>query len=237
MIWGVVYTVTLIPFALFFLLQSLGEVLVGGSPWSSLLSADNLQTFDVLLFPFFIALFVAAIVLHRRDRNAATPRRPLFGVPLPAWVVVCVVALTVVAASRDATANMPAYQKRDLAATGCANFLREGSIPGAANYYIVVYDRICDRAPKHTVNVSVLDSVGMMPVGPGNALVVEATDSSYESAQKLMVFTHVLPSRGELDIVYDSPARVLSHNSSVHGLTVSIGADSSRNAIRPNLPR
>ena len=236
MIWGVVYVVTLIPFALFFLLQSLGEVLVGGSPWSTLLSADNLQTFEVLLLPFFIALFVAAIVLHRRDRNAATPRRPLFGVPLPAWVVVCVVALTV-AASRDATVNMPAFQKRDLAATGCTNFLREGSIRGPANYYIVVYDRSCDRAPKHTVNVSVLDSVGMMPVGPGNALVVEAMDSSYESAQKLMVFTHVLPSRGELDIVYDSPARVLSHNSSVHGLTVSIGADSSRKAIRPKLPR
>lgn len=237
MIWGVVYTVTLIPFALFFLLVSLGEVLIGGSPWSTLLTAYNLQTFEVLLFPFFIALFVAAIVLHRRDRNAVPPRRPPFGVPLPAWVVVCVVALTVVAASRDATANMPAYQKRDLAATGCANFLREGSIPGAANYYIVVYDRSCDRAPKHTVNVSVLDSVGMRPVGPGNALVVEATDSSYESARKLMVFAHVPPSRGELDIVYDAPARVLSHNSSVHGLTVSIGADSSRNAIRPNLPR
>jgi hypothetical protein len=127
-IWGVVYTVTLIPFALFFLLQFVSEVLFGGS-WSPLLSADNLQTFDVLLFPFFIALFVAAVVLHRRDRNAAPPRRPLLGVPLPAWVLVCVVALTVVAASRDATANMPAYQKRDLAATGCLNFMREGSIP------------------------------------------------------------------------------------------------------------
>jgi hypothetical protein len=46
----------------------------GGRAWSTLLSADNLQTFDVLLFPFFIALFVAAIVLHRRDRNAAPSR-------------------------------------------------------------------------------------------------------------------------------------------------------------------
>ena len=52
-----------------------------------------------------------------------------------------------------------------------------------------------------------------------------------------MVFAHVPLSRGELQVAYDEHARVLSHNPSVHGLTVTIQPDSFRYGVRPNQPR
>ena len=226
--WTAVYVLTLIPFAFVFLLQYVGEVLFGDG-LSALVRADSLQVFETLLVPFFIAVFIASIVLQSRDDRASPPRRPPFRIALPAWVILWIVAITVLVASRDASASLPEAQKHDLAATGCFNSPREASVALPANDYVLVYDRRCDTAPRHTVNVSVQDSI--IPVGPGNALVLEAADSN-ASATALQVFAHVTPSRRQLDIVYDARARVLSHASPVHGLEVIIAANSFPNAIR-----
>ena len=246
--WTAVYVLTLIPFGLVFLLQYVGEVLFGDG-WSSLVRADTLQEFETLLIPFFIAVFIASIVLQSRDDKASPPRRPLFRIALPAWVILWIVALTAFVASRDDSALLPEEQKHDLAATGCLNSPREASVPLPAQYYVLVYDRRCDTAPTHTVNVSVQDSIN--PVGPGNALVLEAADSNV-SATELTVYANVPPRREsqlpadsdphaagaaaslrhELHIDYDARARVLSHHKLVHGLVVTIAADSFRSAIR-----
>jgi hypothetical protein len=220
-IWGVVYVVTLLPFA-FFILLSLVEVSYSDS-WSPLVSRDALQSFEVLLFPFFLAVFIAAVVLHQRDRRASPPLRSAFGVPLPAWVVVWVAGLTILVASRQA--EPPALseeQKRELAATGCMNNLRDASV--APGYYVVVYDRRCPTAPQYTVNVSIQGS--STPIGPGNAFVVEAADSA--SAQQLTVLAFLPPARREVAISYDRRARILSHNSPVGGLVISLDPDSVR---------
>jgi hypothetical protein len=221
-IWGVVYVITVVPLSLFFLL-TLVEASYRDS-WSPLASPYNLQAFAVLLFPFFLALFVAAVVLHRRDRRLSPPRRSALGVPLPAWVIVWGMTLTILVASRYADAPSSEEQKRELAATGCVNDLRDASSPLPASYFVLVYDRRCPSAPKHTVNVSIQDS--STPTGPGNAFAVEAADGSDASAQELTVFAFVPPSRREVEIRYGGHGRVLTHNALVRGLAISAQEDS-----------
>jgi len=220
-IWGVVYAITLLPFAFVFLLTGL-EAMYQGS-WSPFLTRYDLEGLGGSLFPFFIALFCASAVLETRDRRASPPRRPLLGVPMPVWVIAWAVGLMILVASREDEVPMSDDQKRELAASGCINYPRDAIVPLPGSFYVLVYDRRCKTAPKYTVNVSLSDA--STPVGPGNAFVAEAEDGTDTGAQRLQVFARIPASRRELQILYDRHSHVLTRNSTVYGLSVSAKPD------------
>jgi hypothetical protein len=217
--WAVALVLTALPGALFFLFMVI--VALAGISWERQAAGGNFDLLQLLLMPFYATLLAAAVTVHRRGRAAIPRRRPPFGVPLPAWVCGFIMTSCVLLSDRGgdvASASTP--QRRELEATGCRNTPRMVSRTVTGKSYVVVYDRACRAAPRHTVNVSVLDQ--MEPQGAGNVFVAEAADGSAREARRLNVFAFAPRAGNTLEVRYDGDARVLSSSARLNELSIEL---------------
>ena len=138
-------------------------------------------------------------------------------VAAPSALAIALVAAFASGRSQRASAHAAAD------AQGCQNIPL--STEHSSMGWIATFDRYCETAPMHTVNVSIQG--GPESYGPGNVLVVDGDERAVRASpmRQLYVFAGAIDST-HLSIVYDTNARVITRKDSVGRIAVEYKIDS-----------